>query len=86
MSGMVDVRGKLVPWIENYQKASWIKFARNMITKIIEDIRTIVYVRIVEPFRGGRTTIQRYKLALPSICSNRRPPIAALEAHSYSIK
>ena len=77
MSGIVDARGKLVPWLKNYQKASWVNFARNMTTQIIEDIRTIVYVRIVEPppspWGGGHTTIRRYKLTVPSICSNTRP-------------
>ena len=55
MSGMVDARAKLVPWVEHYQKATWDNFARNMTTEIIEDIRTIVYVRIVEAPRppGG---------------------------------
>ena len=46
---MVDARGKLVPFVEKYQKASWVNFARNMTKEIIEDIRTIVYVRIVKP-------------------------------------
>ena len=78
MCSMVDARGKLVSWVETYHKVCWVNFARNMITKLIEDIRTIVYVRIVKPAppRGGgrRTTIRRYKVTVPSICSNTRPP------------
>ena len=46
---MVDARSKLVYWVENYIQVSWVNFAQNMITDIMEDIRTIVYVRIVEP-------------------------------------
>ena len=53
VSGMVDARGKLVPWLKSYQKASWVNFARNMTTEIIEDIRTILYVWIVEAPQGG---------------------------------
>ena len=51
---MVDTRGKLVPSLKTYQKASWVNFARNMITEIIEDIRIIVYVRIVEVTACGK--------------------------------
>ena len=55
MSRIVDAKDTLVPSFEIYQKASWVNFARNNTTELIEDRRIILYVRIVEFSIGGGT-------------------------------
>ena len=87
---MVDARGKLVSWVETYHKVCWVNFARNMITKLIEDIRTIVYVRIVKPAppRGGEDALLFEGIRLPYLVyvPIPDPPPAAKEMHYYTIK